>query len=88
MSQHEGLNETRLKQESHRINLFRQLLLSRTSAVKIKLSVMEHINELNSGMSFGQDSLMKDTTRNATCYAMTDRVIAAVLTKHDYKRIL
>ena len=49
---------------------------------------MEHVNQLESGFSFGQDSLIEDTTRNATCYAMTDQVVTAVLTKADFKRIL
>ena len=49
---------------------------------------MEHVNELEGGRSFGQDSLINDTARNATCYAMTAHVITAVLMKDEYKRIL
>ena len=32
--------------------------------------------------------MISDTTRNATCFAMTERVITAVLTKADYKKVL
>ena len=32
--------------------------------------------------------MIDDVPRNATCYAMTERVIAAIVTKNDYKRVL
>lgn len=49
---------------------------------------MEHVNQLVSGYSFGQDALISDMPRNATCYVMSDKVITAVLTKNDFKRVL
>ena len=49
---------------------------------------MEHVNQLVQGQSFGQDSLIADAPRNATCYSMSDKVITAVLLKNDYNRVL
>ena len=56
--------------------------------IRIKLQVMEHVNQRELGHSIGEDSLITHTPRNATCYAMTERVITAVLTKEDYQNVL
>ena len=52
--------------------------------------MMEQINTLYSGDSFGQDSLQSETVtkRNATCQAQSNKVISAVLTKNDFQRVL
>ena len=49
---------------------------------------MEHVNELNTGDSFGQDALINENPRNATCYVMTEHASTAVLTKNDFRRVL
>ena len=56
--------------------------------IKIRLLYLEHVNQLESGLSFGEASLIADTPRNATCYAMSEQVITAVLLKADYRRVL
>ena len=43
---------------------------------------------INQGGCFGQDSLIEDTTRNATCTAMSRKLITVILTKPDYKRVV
>ena len=51
---------------------------------------MEEINILGSGDSFGQDSLLSEhkMRRNASCQVLSENVIAAVLTKNDFRRVL
>ena len=56
--------------------------------IKIKVQLMEHVNQLHRGYSFGQDALISDQPRNATCYVMSQKVITAVLTKNDFRRVL
>ena len=55
-----------------------------------KFIMMEQVNTLSHGDSFGQDSLSSEQKkrRNATCQAISKRVIAAVLTKNDFQRVL
>ena len=56
--------------------------------IRIRLQYMEHVNQLAGGYSFGQDALISEQPRNATCYVMSKKVITAVLTKNDFRRIL
>ena len=55
---------------------------------KCTMNMMEHVNQLHSGDSFGQDALISETPRNATCYVMGERAVTAVLTKENFKRVL
>jgi CRP-like cAMP-binding protein len=52
------------------------------------MSLMEHVTTLFSGDSFGQDALITDENRNATCIVISETLIAAVLTKLDFQRVL
>jgi len=45
---------------------------------------MEQVTTLCSGDSFGQDALVEDKNRNATCIVMSEKLISAVLTKNDF----
>ena len=56
--------------------------------IRIRVQYMEHVNQLVGGYSFGQDALISEQPRNATCYVMSKKVIVAVLTKNDFRRIL
>jgi len=49
---------------------------------------MEQVNILGAGQTFGADSLTSDDCkRNATCVALSKRVVVATLTKTDYQRV-
>jgi len=51
--------------------------------------MMEHVNQLNTGDSFGQDALIDEKApRNATCYIMSAKARTAILTKNDFRRVL
>lgn len=50
--------------------------------------MMDKVATLHDGDSFGQDALLTDDTRNATCICASDKVICAVLAKTDFNRVL
>ena len=55
---------------------------------KIKVLLMEKVNHLDKGLSFGEAALLSDAPRNATCFVMSDRAITAILTKNDFNRVM
>ena len=49
---------------------------------------MTLVNKRVQGQSFGEDALINDKPRNATCFVMTEYVITGTLTKFDFNRVL
>ena len=54
----------------------------------LKLSMLEHVNQLAAGYSFGEVSLISGKPCNATCYVMSEKVRTAELTKKDFDKVL